>query len=547
MPRLRPANFNRTRLARCAAALLWPLAAALTMPVSAMEPPGKAPLKAETKGPQVKPQPKSEAPSRKDGRKSRSKRLTRKERQALEREAVGPQPAMAPPAWPKLEDANQLAATYVPKNERGQSMAAVFPVLGLPTARALREKADQLFRQHAERSDIRSIEPTLRQAVEGIAKCHLMRATLAHFRTQMVQMASVIEGLSGQAGGAGRGGPVQAEAAMGGSVARNAKQLVSDAEEMIAHTRRMEGVIVLNLDAYGQKRWPGPATALNPVQAFIRNLQSAYISEPTAESGPAPGEAKAPAPAVSGTPTQAVTLPAPVAGADAVRRYPALADVFMTCADGSLLEMDDDAAKYPSEEALTREYRRLERYHLTRHRVKYSPGLECVLHRLAYLHEIRKWFKDTRRERKEHPERFAPEDTLRRFDRVIATTIAIEADYIKLLKWSLAQYVKEHWSAAPEDDQIPNEVAGWLRFVESLRAVQLPAKPEQPYWREPMIHGWPLLPPWVKDEAEAAAWVERLNAKVMTEPGFTDEVLEDRIPEPSLPPPPPPAAETDPA
>lgn len=474
---------------------------------------------------------------------------------------AAPAPAPAPEAGAYLEAANTLAAAYVPRHTSDEPMESVFPDLfRAPSARALGERTDQLFTQHGQGSDIRSIEPSLLPSVKGIAKCQLARETFARFRTEILAWAGNVESKLGGAGAGGPGLPAAPTHVLGASILENVQIWASEVEEMNLHAWNAEGAIIASLLEYGRKRASEPAMALEPpVQQFILNLQSAW--RPAPASGPVPVEAKASAsavvvgkasaPAVSAAPARVAARPAPVGDAGDERRPPALADVFTTCADGSLLEKDDDAYTYPSRKAVAREFHRLKRRHLTRQGVEMSPGLESVLDRLAHLRATRAWFEAARRDRERHPERYAPEDTLHRFDRVIATHVAIEQDYLEVLGRSLAKYVQDRWAEAPGGGLVPAEVAGWLWFVQSLREAPLPARPAQPYWRRPMVHGWPLLPPWVKDEAEAAAWVAVMDADVVKEPGFTDEILEDggsvRGPEPSLPPQASPAAATDPA
>jgi hypothetical protein len=445
------------------------------------------------------------------------------------------QPAMAPQAWADLEEANALAAAYVPRNVHGESLDDVFPnLIQAPSDRAVREKTDQLFRQHGKGSDIRSFEPTLRPAVEGIARCQLASEAIANFRTVLGSSTSELEDKVGPVGGVWPGGVDPATRVIVTSLLETSKQGDRAAEEMIDHARYTEGAIISRLKAYARKRASHPATALEqPVQQFILNLGSAWRSAPAAPSGPGPMETKASAPAATLFPR----LPAPpreALAAGAGVRYPALADVFVTCADGMLREAGDED-RFPPGEACEAEYQRLEREHLTRQGVTNSPGLESVLRRLAILHAERGWFQSTRDLRERHPELFVAEDTLRPYDRVIATTLAIEGDYIALLGLSLDKYVQDRLADGP----IPAEVAGWCTFVQSLVDVELPPWPDQAYWRKPMLQGWPL-PPWVKDEAEAAEWVDLLNAEVMKEADYTEEILEDsrvaRTPETSRPP-----------
>lgn len=446
---------------------------------------------------------------------------------AQPRTDAGAPPAPAPAAGAYLEAANTLAAAYVPRHTSDELMESVFPDLfRAPSARALGERTDQLFRQHGQGSDIRSMEPSLRPSVEGIAKCQLARETFARFRREILAWAGNVESKMGGAGAGGPGLPAAPTPVLGASILENVQIWASAVEEMNGHAWNAEGAIIASLVEYGRKRASDPATALEPaVQQFILNLQSAW--RPVPGSGSVPVEAKASAPALCAAPARVAALPAPVPDAGDERRPPALADVFTTCADGSLLEEDDDAYTYPSRKAVAREFHRLKRRHLTRQGVEMSPGLESVLDRLAHLRATRAWFEAARRDRERHPERYAPEDTLLRFDRVIATHIAIEQDYIDLLSCSLARYVQERLAGTPADGLVPAQVAGWLRFVQSLRAVPLSARTAQPYWRKPYLRGWPLLPPWVKDEAEEAEWVALLDAEVVKEPGFTDEILED--------------------
>jgi hypothetical protein len=455
------------------------------------------------------------------------------------------QPAMAPQAWADLDEANALAAAYAPRNTRGESLDEVFPnLIQAPSGQALREKTDQLFRQHGKGSDLRSIEPTLRPSVQGIAKCQLASEAIANFRTMLSSSTTELETKLGPVGGAWPDGLAPATIAMVAALLEKSQQGDRAAEEMIDHARYTEGAIISRLRAYARKRSSHPATALDqPVQQFILNLWSAWRSAP---AGPAPGEAKAPAGAASRTPGQVAAPAAPGAAVGEAVRYPPLADVFVTCADG-MLQAAGDEDRFPPVDACEAEYQRLKRQHLTRLGVKNSPGLESVLRRLANLHAARDWFQSTRALRELHPERFVAEDTPLRFDRVIATTLAIEGDYIALLGLSLDEYVQDRLAGGP----IPAEVAGWCKFVQSLVDVELPAWPEQAYWRKPMLHGWPLLPPWVKDEAEAADWVDVLNAEVVKEADYTEEILEDsraaRTPEAGRPPQAEPAAATDPA
>ena len=95
-------------------------------------------------------------------------------------------------------------------------MALCFPEFrDFPAIDAIRKRTDLLFRQHGKGLDARLVEPTLRQSVEGIAKCQLVGEALADSRRKQLAMAADVDS---KMGAGGRRARSDAEASMARSI-----------------------------------------------------------------------------------------------------------------------------------------------------------------------------------------------------------------------------------------------------------------------------------------------------------------------------------------